>query len=204
MVSKPSSQDSAGDDRFVTEPGALRALAHPLRLSLLEVLSTERSATATRCSELLGPSPSACSFHLRVLARHGFIEEAAGGTGPERPWRLIDEEFAFSDTAQSDPDGIDAARVAGRAFVHREMARFLAWPYERRNHPKAWQRNASVMLGSIAYLTRAELDDFQADLRALLERYDDRLHNPAARPRGSRPVRILGVTVPITHRTERT
>jgi hypothetical protein len=198
MVSKRSPRKPQRD-HLVTEPSALRAFAHPLRLALLEVLSTERSATATRCSELLGPSPSACSFHLRVLARHDLIEEAPGGTGPERPWRLTDEEYGFSDTAQTEPEGVEAVRTAGRVFVQREMARFLAWPEERESYPKAWQRNASAMFGSIAYLTRAELDDFQADLRALLERYDDRLHDPAARPRASRPVRLLGVTVPISY-----
>ncbi|HEX4492028.1 MAG TPA: helix-turn-helix domain-containing protein [Acidimicrobiia bacterium] len=202
MASKrPSS--TPRPDHFVTDDGALRALAHPLRLSLLEVLATERRATATRCSELLGPSPSACSFHLRVLARHGFIEEAPGGIGPERPWCLTDEDFAFSDTAPREPEGVEAARTAGRAFVHREMARFLAWPQARERYPKAWQRNASVMFGSIAYLTRAELDEFHSDLRVLLERYEDRLRDPATRPRGSRPVRLLGVTVPMTYESPR-
>jgi predicted transcriptional regulator len=203
VASAGSPRLSAEPDRFVTDPKALRALAHPVRLALLEVLYTERSATATRCSELLGPSPSACSFHLRTLARYGLIEAAPGGKGPERPWRLTHEELGFSDTAQTDPEGVEAARLAGRVFIEREMARLLAWPNDRDQYPKAWRRNASVMLGSIAYLTRAELDEFQTELRKLIERYDDRLQDPATRPRGSRPVRVLGITVPITHHQQR-
>jgi hypothetical protein len=96
--------------------------------------------------------------------------------------------------------GVEAAHVAGRVFLEREMARLLAWPEQRSQHPKPWRRNASVMLGSIAYLTRPELDAFQNEVRELVQRYDERLRDPSTRPTGSRPVRVLGITVPITYR----
>ena len=59
----------------ISDPRALRALAHPARLSLLQHLVLDGPATATECAEVAGLSPSACSYHLRALARYGFVDE---------------------------------------------------------------------------------------------------------------------------------
>src|SRR6478672_11018017 len=86
---------STKDERYgrrLTDPGAVRALAHPGRYAILERLQLEGPATATECAEVAGLSPSACSYHLRLLARHGFVEEAPADDGSvrdgrERLWR---------------------------------------------------------------------------------------------------------------------
>ena len=67
----------------VRDPKAMRALAHPLRMQLIEAIgqSDTRTLTATQASELLGESPANCAFHLRTLAKYGFVEEAGGGRG---------------------------------------------------------------------------------------------------------------------------
>jgi predicted transcriptional regulator len=70
----------------LTDPRALRALAHPLRISLVGLLRREGPLTATRAGGLLGESSASCSFHLRQLAKYGLVEEAGGGKGRERPW----------------------------------------------------------------------------------------------------------------------
>src|SRR5207244_3338301 len=69
----------------LTDPRALRAYAHPVRMALMGLLRTEGPLTATRAAELLGESSGTCSFHLRQLARYGLVEEAGGGTGREKP-----------------------------------------------------------------------------------------------------------------------
>jgi DNA-binding transcriptional ArsR family regulator len=70
---------------------ALRALAHPLRLRLLELAVQEGSVTTTSASDRTGESSANCSFHLRLLARHGFLVPAAGGRDRRaRPWRVSD------------------------------------------------------------------------------------------------------------------
>ena len=38
--------------------------------------------TASQLADRLDESPANCSWHLRKLAEHDFIEEAEGGTGP--------------------------------------------------------------------------------------------------------------------------
>ena len=74
-------EQQARSVKRMTDPRALRALAHPLRLSLLGMLRTEGPLTATRAGELLGESSASCSFHLRQLAKYGLVEEAGGGRG---------------------------------------------------------------------------------------------------------------------------
>src|SRR5580704_1047189 len=67
-------------------PRMMRALAHPARIAILQHLGLDGPATATECASVVGLSPSACSYHLRALARYGFIEEdpasATAGSGP--------------------------------------------------------------------------------------------------------------------------
>lgn len=73
--------------RTITDPAALDALAHPVRLDLLGYLMSHGAATASECARSVGDSPSNCSYHLRVLAKHGLVEPAASDDGRERPWR---------------------------------------------------------------------------------------------------------------------
>src|SRR5262245_14833912 len=91
MVAKTAEAPIQLDDLPIrrADPVAMRALAHQTRLSLLDLLAVEGSATATRCAAVLGESAASCSFHLRQLAKYGFVEEAPGGTGRQRPWRLV-------------------------------------------------------------------------------------------------------------------
>ena len=71
----------------VTDPHRIRALAHPLRLALLELLG-DGPATATECAASTGDSVASCSFHLRMLAKYGWIEPAER-RGREKPWQLV-------------------------------------------------------------------------------------------------------------------
>jgi DNA-binding transcriptional ArsR family regulator len=66
---------------------ALRALAHPLRLRLLELAAETGSITTTTASARTGESSANCSFHLRLLAKHGFLDRLDGRDRRERPWR---------------------------------------------------------------------------------------------------------------------
>lgn len=74
----------------LTDADAMRALAHPARIALLQHLALEGARTATECAPVVGLSPSACSYHLRQLARYGFVAQdqaaaATAGSGPGGP-----------------------------------------------------------------------------------------------------------------------
>ncbi|HTW11798.1 MAG TPA: helix-turn-helix domain-containing protein, partial [Solirubrobacteraceae bacterium] len=73
---------------YITEVRRLRAMTHPVRVALLEALAVGGPQTATEAAERIGESPTTCSFHLRQLAKYGFVEEAGGGMGRSRPWMV--------------------------------------------------------------------------------------------------------------------
>ena len=76
---------SLDDVRQLTDSRTLRALTHPVRIALIEALLLGGAMTATEVGEQIGESPTTCSFHLRQLAKYGFVEEAGGGrAGPGR------------------------------------------------------------------------------------------------------------------------
>ena len=69
---------------------SLKALAHPLRVQILDTLSTYGEFTASGLAERLGESSGATSYHLRQLEKHGFVREVEGkGTGRERWWQRM-------------------------------------------------------------------------------------------------------------------
>ena len=101
----------------VTDPKAMRALAHPVRIALLEALTVHGQLTATEAGEIVGESPANTSFHLRQLAKYGFVEEAEGGTGRRRPWKRKHLGMSFSEVHE-DPETAAAARELSRAWSH--------------------------------------------------------------------------------------
>src|SRR5580700_9433859 len=78
-----------GNPLKLTDPRMMRALAHPARIAIWTHLGLRGPATATECAAVAGLSPSACSYHLRTLARYGFVAEdrSSSADGRERPWR---------------------------------------------------------------------------------------------------------------------
>ena len=105
--------------RQVSDARTMRALAHPVRMALLEVLSLGDALTATEVGERIGESPTTCSFHLRQLAKYGFVEEAGGGKGRARPWRMSTIGLRFS-TAPDDPEAQLAVGALSQMFHERQ------------------------------------------------------------------------------------
>jgi DNA-binding transcriptional ArsR family regulator len=76
----------------------LRALAHPLRVQILNILAAEGAATSTMLAKRLGESTGTLSWHLRHLAEHGLIEEEPDhGTRRERWWRTPHGQVVLED-----------------------------------------------------------------------------------------------------------
>src|ERR1700690_1369550 len=98
-----ASSDAADQLRHVDDASTLRALTHPIRLQLIELLKVAGPLTATEAGERIGESPTTCSFHLRQLAKYGFVEEAGGGRGRARPWRITSIGFQLAG-AHDDPE----------------------------------------------------------------------------------------------------
>ena len=180
--------------RELTDARAMRALAHPTRLSLLEAMAREgRPLTATEAAELVGESPSSCSFHLRQLAKYGFVEEVAeGATGRRRPWKLSHLGLTFDASDSGDPETVLAASALERVMRDRFLDRAAAGLEARRRLPADW-RKATGFDQFLLYVTADELAAVEQELSALLLRYHERLADPSTRPAGSRPVEVLAL-----------
>jgi DNA-binding transcriptional ArsR family regulator len=184
---KPPSELS--DLRELTDPRAMRALAHPTRLALLEALADAGTLTATQAGEAIAESPASCSFHLRQLAKYGFVEEAGGGTGRQRPWKLAHVGMRFPDV-QEDPDAAMAAVGLQAALRERHLARYARATAARGHQPKRW-REVTGDSQSLFYVTPDEMRELDEELGKVLLRYHDRIADPAKRPKGSEPVEVL-------------
>jgi DNA-binding transcriptional ArsR family regulator len=178
----------------MTDPRALRALAHPLRLSLLGLLRTEGPLTATRAGELLGESSASCSFHLRQLAKYGLVEEAGGGRGRERPWRAT-TMFTDVPTVTDSPE-LDAASGLFRSLVaERYYEQMMAWLEARPDETAEWQQ-AALFEDVLVYLTAAELTQLGEQVDRLLDGYLDRMTRPELRPPGARLIGYIQIAAP--------
>jgi DNA-binding MarR family transcriptional regulator len=175
----------------ITDPRAIRALAHPLRLDLIELLGTLGPTTAADCARRLGTSQASCSFHLRQLAKYGFVEEAqASPDGRKRPWQLTDLEQSWSSDVGPAADHLE------RVFVQREADRMLHWIGRSSDEPKQW-RESSFLGGATLPLSPAELDGIGDQLRAVLEPYVRRLEDRRDWPSDARFVRVVLSSVPL-------
>jgi DNA-binding transcriptional ArsR family regulator len=173
----------------------MRALSHPVRIALIEMLSLEGPMTATEVGERIGESPTTCSFHLRQLAKYGFVEEAGGGKGRARPWRMT--SIGQNIPTPRDPESEVAASALLRIIRSRELDRLQTWLETETTYPREWR----VAAGSgeyLFYLTAEELKQLNDELLAILRpRALERLADPSKRPPGSVPVEMLVFSYPL-------
>lgn len=178
----------------LTDPRALRALAHPLRLTLLGLLRREGPLTATQAGKLVSESPASCSFHLRQLAKHALVEEAGGGRGRERPWHATAQFTAWPAVAR-EPELAAAAQLFERMVAERYLQRVLGWIERRAEEPPEWQ-DAAVFGDAMLYLTVEELAELDRELEAIVDRYHARTENRELRPEGARRVDFIRLAFP--------
>ncbi|HZJ05971.1 MAG TPA: helix-turn-helix domain-containing protein [Nocardioidaceae bacterium] len=180
--------------RRVTSPAALKALAHPLRLALLEVLVTDGPKTATQAALLVQDTPSNCSWHLRKLAEHGFVRESPSSGGRARPWRVVSEGLTW-DSEQADTEPSAADEGLADLLLDRELQRFRAARSQRAQEPAQW-REATVLNHAQMWLTAEETMEIGEQIGRLFQSRAQRRENPALRPDGARLVSLVGWVVP--------
>lgn len=182
--------------RRIADAPTMRAMAHPVRLALLEALGRREPLTATEAAEVVGESPSACSFHLRMLAKYGLVEDAGGGRGRRRPWRRKNPSGFVFPAVDDDPQTSLAAGALSDLVWGRLLDRVRAVLASRPRLPAEWQAITSAA-ETVAYVTQEEAEQFRAEMWALIGRYQNRLEDPSLRPPGSQPLEILLFTYPL-------
>src|SRR5579859_2817436 len=191
--------DSPGNPRTrqvtrLADPRALRAMAHPTRLSLIAVLRREGPLTATQAGDLINESSASCSFHLRQLAKYGLVEEAGGGKGRERPWRATTQFTSWPDVAEG-PEAAAASGLLGSVLAERYFEALNHWLDVKQDEPEEWQ-HAAHFGDTMVYVTADELIALAGQTQAMLDRYLDRQLHPELRPPGARAVTYLHLAFP--------
>ena len=169
---------------------SLKGLAHPLRVSLLDALSTYGAATASGLAERLGESSGATSYHLRQLAKHGFVREIDGrGSGRERWWERVPGSISLNSWALPDTAAARSASNLVMAEWERNRSKllndFLAHGTD--DLPKAWLEVTNIATSNL-HLTLEQLTDVNARLEAALDSVVDSYRG--LRDPGSRPVQL--------------
>jgi DNA-binding transcriptional ArsR family regulator len=173
----------------------IRALAHPVRLAILERLQRHGPSTATALAPEVGASPSVTSWHLRHLAGHALVRDSDHpGTGRERWWEASARGFRFTPT---DPAGREAQRMLVDAIEQVEGDVPGAWRRDVEPHLEDEWRDLSGRASTRILVTPAELVEFEAKIEQLLAPYVLRKdQDPATIPGDARSVRLLRYTLP--------
>lgn len=155
--------------RVLSDVEALKALAHPLRQQLLARLQRRGSATSADLATEFAVDRGAASYHLRQLARFGFVEEdAERSAGRRRYWRAVPQDVRLP-VQPADPDVAAVAEEIGRRWLEgseRDLHAYLT----HRDQYGEFAAAAQHSFGGTA-LTAQELAQFGEEYIALLNRW---------------------------------
>lgn len=173
----------------ITDARRIRALAHPLRLGLLDLLG-DRELTASQCAELTDESPASCSFHLRTLAKYGYIERGEP-RGREKPWRLVSQTYELRPD-YDDPASVRAVGAMATVAFDQQAELVRAWIDRLGDESPEWVDSSTITTNTV-WATRDELAEISHTLQHIADRFHDRNENPELRPLDARPVGVLSV-----------
>lgn len=179
----------------ITDPKAIRALAHAARLEVIsELYATQVSHTATELAARTGLTPSAMSYHLRALQKWGIVAPAENaGDARERRWKAAGTDFTISGGSVASPE-IAVVDLELDAFRRRASA-FAKARGERRQRGETTEEPASVVLASnLLYLTNEQRKELSDRIREVLREYE--LEDPTRIPDGAERVATLWSMIP--------
>jgi DNA-binding transcriptional ArsR family regulator len=175
----------------ISDPQAMRALAHPVRLAALSFLQRNGPATATMLAPEVGATPSVTSWHLRHLATFGLVVDADPSEVPgdkrQRWWKAAARGFRIE---PGDGPEYDAAwEVLGRQLMEVAREQIDTWLRDTVPHLSSEWRQAAGVSNTSVWLTPEELRTLDAQIDQLLGAYV--MRPEAKRPAGAAVVRVL-------------
>jgi DNA-binding transcriptional ArsR family regulator len=178
----------------LTDPRAIRALAHPARLAVIDELYAGRELTATECAEIAGLSPSAMSYHLRSLEKVGIVERAeSSGDGRERPWRAAGAYLQVDSTSGGTGE-LAASAALNSVVLSRTVEQFEAYLARRKHEPAEWLDAVEASYGRM-WLTADEAKELGAKFVEMATEFRGR--RTGDRPNGSRRMRLALMLFPV-------
>ena len=192
-----SGAESGAEANRIADLDGLKALAHPLRMQIIEALSTHGDDTASGLAERLGESSGATSYHLRQLEKHGFVREVAGrGTARERWWERVPGPIHIgSDELDSSEAARAASRVIMREWLHHREAGVRDIIDRGHDVLSPEWRDATALQSTSVHVTAAQLSALNEQINDLLVAFA-REHRGQRVP-GSRPVQLQYFGFPV-------
>jgi DNA-binding transcriptional ArsR family regulator len=184
------------EDR-VLDSGALRALAHPLRVRIYDILSQYGPQTASSLAERLGESSGSTSYHLRALAKQDLIREATDrGTGRERWWERPIGGVSFANPdAMATPAGRAATQVVMNEFLRNRNDQLLDFVNRGiGGEDEVWQEGTLISTAT-ARLTPQQSKELTIKIMTLIDEAVDNYRNQTGE--NVRPVTIRADVFPL-------
>ncbi|GAA1965705.1 helix-turn-helix domain-containing protein [Microbacterium deminutum] len=181
----------------ILEPSALRALAHPLRVKIYDILSQYGPQTASSLAERLGESSGSTSYHLRALAKHDLIREATDrGTGRERWWERPIGGVSFgSPAAMTTPAGRAATQVVMNEFLRNRNEQLLDFVNRGIGAEDEMWQDGTLVSTATARLTPEQSKELALKIMALIDEAVDNHRNQTGE--NVRPVTIRADVFPL-------
>jgi DNA-binding MarR family transcriptional regulator len=191
------SMESVSFSRVVSDPLALRALAHPMRMKIAGLVGREGTITGSEVARQLGISQALASHHLHQLAKYGFVEPAPSEDNRARPWRVTSTSTRFK---PEDQDAQQANELLQRLTVEQAGQELADWHAVRGDvDPEGRWTDLTDVMNGLLYLTVEELAEFRTALQAVISPLIERrrVGDHASRPADAEPVTFTVVTTPI-------
>ncbi|GAB3589803.1 helix-turn-helix domain-containing protein [Angustibacter peucedani] len=180
------------DDHLVlTDPHALRALAHPARAAVVDELYQGKVRTSSQLAELTGLTPSAMSYHLRALEKWGIVARADSVDGRERPWKAAARGFSWAGRDR----GSSASDVVMDLYLDRLGRDLAAWRRAEPDEGDAWHDVSTVHRG-FPFLTADELRELNEGVYDLVKRLVGR-RDESDHPDDARRVAFFFASAPL-------
>jgi DNA-binding transcriptional ArsR family regulator len=177
---------------LLTDPRAIKALAHPARLAVIDEFFSGRKLTATECAEIAGLSASAMSYHLRALEKWGIIRRSkASEDGRERPWEAAGDGLRVESAEPRASAAVESTLIS--RMLDRERSEALDWMGRAEPPPEEWV-DAMAVSSTAYWLTAAEARELATAMHDAVEQFYRR--SPDNGPAGTKRVRISYMIVP--------
>ncbi|MBO3664085.1 ArsR/SmtB family transcription factor [Microbacterium stercoris] len=163
-------------ERRVLGVAELRALGHPLRMRIFDILSQHGPQTSSTLAELTGESSGSTSYHLRILAKQDLIREIPErSVGRERWWERPRGQTSWGDTEETRTPAGRAALQAATSEFHRLRNEDTTDFFTRRvdREPEEW-RDVSSSFTTTTRMTAAQLGELAERIEALITEAGER------------------------------
>jgi DNA-binding transcriptional ArsR family regulator len=170
-------QTEVATERVIDDIPTLKALADPIRLSLLDYTmgKHDQTFTAKDLAAHIGVLPTNIYYHLNMLERHGLlrVRETRVVNGIiEKHYGAGQRSLAYHRRSQESPDGIREVVSSKIVQAKEEIDAGLAMGVMTASR-EAPEQERMMVSTRIVSIPEDQVDRYRQDLLALLERYKD-------------------------------